>query len=70
MTTYEITYRKTGSGERDLIDKVWISSGDELRCGAKVHNIIEAIIKFEELAEEWGYYETKHAIKDITVTER
>lgn len=76
MTTYEITYIRTGTGERNLSDqnwiskhtsKVWINTGDERRNGTKVHNIIDAIEYFEELAENWGTYETKHSIINIKV---
>lgn len=79
MTTFEIRYIRTGTGEvniadqnwiRKHTDRVWIHTGDERKDGTKVHNIMDAIEYFEELAEGWGTYETKHAIINIKVTER
>ncbi len=67
MTTFKITYKRTGrtgTKKRDF-DNVYISIGDERKDGSKVNDIIDAIDYFEELAENWGSYETKHAIKEI-----
>lgn len=65
MTTWEIEYILTGSGEKKKTDKVWISSSDE-----GVHNIIDAINYFERIAaENWKTYETKHAIVNIKTIE-
>ncbi len=69
MTTYEITYIKTGSGETKKTDKVWISERDEFEFEDSVktvHNIIDAIEAFETIAAKWwGTYETKNAIVNI-----
>ena len=51
MTTYEIEYIKTGSGETKKTDRVWINTGDEMLNGKRVNNITDAIEHFEELAE-------------------
>ena len=69
MTKFEITYIKTGSGEKKNTDKVGIYTGDERKDGSRVSNIIEAIEYFEELAAEWGSYENKNAIVNIKATE-
>ena len=69
MTYYEITYIRTGSGERKDYSKVWIWQGDERKDGSKVSSMIDAVNYFEELAENWGTYETKHAITEIKVNE-
>ena len=64
MTTWEIEYILTGSGETKKTDKVWIHSSEE------VHNIIDAINSFERIAaENWKTYETKHAIVNIKTIE-
>ena len=67
MTTFEITYIRTGSGEKKNTDKVWINTGDCRRNSTVVNNIIDAIEYFEELAESWGSYENKNAIREIKV---
>lgn len=69
MTTFKITYKRTGrtgTNERDF-DNVYISIGDERKDGGKVNNISDAIEFFEELAEFWGTYENRNAIKEIKV---
>lgn len=61
MTTYEITYIKTGSGEKNETDKIEFK---------EVHNIIEAIEVFEMIAAKlWCTYENRNAIVNIKVTE-
>jgi len=69
MTTFEITYKRTGrTGAKETdFSKVWINTGDERKDGSKVHNMIDAIEFFEELAESWGSYENKNAIREIKV---
>lgn len=70
MTTYEIEYIKTGSGEAKKTDRVWISLRDEY-ADKKVHNIMDAIECFEWIAaNNWGTYETKNAIVNIKAIER
>ena len=70
MTTYEITYRRTGRTGTKMyadLDKVWINSTDYRANLEPVGSMIGAIEYFEELAEEWGTYETRHAITEIKV---
>ena len=72
MTTYEITYRRTGRTGNKMytdLDKVWINSTDRRADLQPVRDIIGAIEYFEELAVEWGTYETRHAITEIKVVE-
>lgn len=74
MTTYEITYIRTGSGETKKTDKVMINAGDEFEFESgieKVTNITDAIEIFEIIAAKWwGTYENRNAITNIKVTER
>lgn len=74
MTTYEITYIRTGSGEKKETDKVWLTSLDKIEFTneiKEVHNIIEAIEVFEMIAAKWwGTYENRNAIVNIKVTEK
>ena len=65
MTTFEITYIRTGRVTDT--DKVWISTGDEKKDGSRVNNITDAIEYFEELAENWGSYENRNAITNIRI---
>ena len=66
MTTYEIEYIKTGSGETKKTDRVWINTGDEMLNGKRVNNITDAIEHFEELAEHWwATCENRNAIINI-----
>ena len=67
MTTYEMEYIRTGSGETMKTDKVWISTGNERKDGSRVNNITDAIEYFEELAEGWGTYENRNAIINIKI---
>ena len=67
MTTYEMEYIRTGSGEKMKTDKVWISTGNERKDGSRVNNITDAIEYFEELAEGWGTYENRNAIINIKI---
>ena len=69
MTTFEITYIRTGSGERKNTTKVWINTGDYRKDLSVIHNITDAIEYFEELAEEWGTFENRNAIINIKVSE-
>ena len=69
MTTFKITYKRTGrtgASERDF-SNVYINTGDERKDGSIVHSIADAIDFFEELAESWGSYENKNAIRNIEV---
>jgi hypothetical protein len=74
MTIFEITYIRSGSGERKLTDRVVISERDEFEFEDgtfTVHNITDAIEAFELVASKWwGTYETKNAITSINVVER
>lgn len=74
MTIFEITYIRSGSGERKLTDRVTISQGDEFEFEDEtltVYNIVDAIKVFELVAKKWwGTYETKNAITSIKVLER
>lgn len=67
MTTYEITYIRTG--RINDTDKIWINTGDYKKDLSVVHNITDAIEYFEELAEDWGTYENRNAITNIRVIE-
>jgi len=67
MTTYEITYIRTG--RINDTDKIWINTGDYKKDLSVVHNITDAIEYFEELAEDWGTYENRNAITNIKVIE-
>lgn len=69
MTRFEITYIRTGSGEKRATDYVVIYSTDERKDGSIVNNIIGAIEFFEELAEGWRTYENKNSIVKIEVEE-
>ena len=67
MTTYRITYLRTGrtgTSSRDY-SNVYINTGDERTDGSKVNNITDAIDFFEELAKNWGSYENRNAISKI-----
>jgi DNA-dependent RNA polymerase auxiliary subunit epsilon len=63
MTTYKITYTKTG--KRNQTDVVMINDNDKKKNGERVNDMIGAIEYFEELAETWGSYENRHAITKI-----
>lgn len=69
MTGYEITYRRTGSGEKKKLDRVMIWENDpmEFETGTvTAHNLCEIIDLFEMIAAKyWGTYETKHSIEKI-----
>ena len=65
MTTFEITYKRTGRVSDTA--KVWINTGDERKDGRRVNNITDAIEYFEELAENWGSYENRNAITNIKI---
>lgn len=67
MTTYEITYIRTG--RINDTDKIWINTGDYKKDLSVVQNITDAIEYFEELAEDWGTYENRNAITNIKVIE-
>lgn len=66
--TYKITYKITGLSK---FDHVIIRTNEhiKLKNGKEVvpHNIMDVIEVFELLAAGWGTYETKNAIRDITV---
>lgn len=74
MMIFDITYIRSGSGERKLTDRVTISEKDEFEFEDgvfTVHNIMDAIEAFELVAEKWwGTFETKNAITSINVRER
>ena len=69
MTTFQIEYIKTGSGELKTTDRVSISEGEEFEFETgteKVESITDAILVFEMIAEKWwGTYENRHAIVNI-----
>ncbi len=65
MKSYKITYIRTGTVNDT--DYVYINDGEERKDGSKVQSMIDAVELFEELAEGWGTYETKHAITEIKV---
>ena len=66
MTTYEIEYILTGSGETKKTDKVILRTGEnyEFETGIETpHNITEIIEVFEMIAAKWwGTFENKNAI--------
>ena len=65
MTTYEIIYIKTGSGEKKITDRVHISTTDKKQNGDRVNDIVGVIEYFEELAIDWGTYENRNSIIEI-----
>lgn len=73
MTTYEITYIRTGSGEKKETDKVWLTNLDKIEFETgieEVHNITDAIEVFEHIAaKQWGTYENRNSIVNINVKE-
>lgn len=69
MTTYKITYKRTGrtgNNSRDY-STIYLHAGahDKLSDGQEVCNIIDIIRQFEEIAASWGSYETMHSITSI-----
>ena len=72
MTTYNIEYIVTGSGETKRTDRVSISEGEEFEFESGkliITNIMDAIEAFEIIAAKWwGTYETKNSITKITTT--
>ena len=74
MTTYEITYIRTGSGEKKETDKVWMNIGEEFEFDTGIEkptSITEIIEVFEKIAAKWwGTYETRNAITNIKMIER
>lgn len=82
FTKYDITYIRTGSGEKKQTDRITLYSTDttliiadnekvtrQKKGGERVGNIIGAIEYFEEIAADWGTYENRNAITSIIVTE-
>lgn len=69
FTKYDITYIRTGSGEKKQTDRVTLYSPDTKKGGERVSNITGAIEYFEEIAADWGTYENRNAITSIIVTE-
>ena len=67
MTSYKIIYRKTGSGEIDILDYCVIHTCDELNSGKRINDIMGVITRFEKLAINWGTYENRNAIKEIKI---
>ena len=67
LTRYIVTYIPTGrhTDRREVI----FYNGDRLNNGDSIHNIMDVITGFEELAITWGSYENKNAITNINVTE-
>lgn len=69
MTTFQIEYIKTGSGELKTTDRVSISEGEEFEFETgteKVESITDAIEIFELIAAKWwGSYENRNAIVNI-----
>lgn len=74
MTTYEIEYIRTGSGEKKETQKIWLTDLDKIEFSTgieEIHNITDAIEVFEHIASKWwGTYENRNAIVNIKVTER
>ncbi len=73
FTQYTITYKRTGSGEKEQLDRVIINTNEEYEFehGVEVaHNITDAIELFEIIAAKyWGTYENRNAIRNIEVKE-
>lgn len=73
MTTYEIEYILTGSGENKKTDKIRLSDVDKIEFSTgteEIHNITDAIEVFEHIAAKWwGTYENRNAIVNIAVSE-
>lgn len=62
---YEITYIRTGSGEKAKESTCTICTCDELKNGEKINDLFGVVKAFEELAEYWGSYENRNAIIKI-----
>ena len=73
MTTYEIEYILTGSGENKKTNKIWLTDVDKIEFSTgteEIHNITDAIEVFEHIAAKWwGTYENRNAIVNIAVSE-
>lgn len=73
MTTYEIEYILTGSGENKKTDKICLTDVDKIEFSTgieEIHNITDAIEVFEHIAAKWwGTYENRNAIVNISVSE-
>ncbi len=69
MTAYNITYVRTGSGEKKMLDRVTITEGEtlEFEHGTETaHNLSEVLDLFEIIAAKyWGTFETKASIEKI-----
>lgn len=74
MTTYEITYILTGSGEKKKTDKIILTNLDKIEFGTgveEIHNLTDAIAVFEHIAAKWwGTYENQNSIINIKITEK
>lgn len=64
---FEITYIKTGSGEKKVLGTVYLCTSDEKKNGEKANNIIGVIELFEETMADLGTYENKNAIVGMKV---
>ena len=62
---FEITYRRTGSGEKAKTGVCTLCTCDELKNGEKINDLFGIVKAFEELAEDWGSYENRNAIIKI-----
>lgn len=62
---FEITYRRTGSGENANHGVCTICTCDKLKNGEKINDICGIVKAFEELAVDWGSYENRNAIIKI-----
>ena len=73
FTQYRITYVRTGSGEKEKLDRVILNTKEEFEFehGTEVaHNITEIIELFEMIAAKWwGTYENRNSIRNIEVKE-
>lgn len=71
MTVYEISYIRTGSGEKQTLDRVQLNTNDSYEFEGETvipTNITEIIEVFEMIAEKWwGTYENRNAIREIKV---
>lgn len=62
---FEITYIRTGSGEKKKIGQIAICTCDEKKNGEKANNIIGVIELFEEIMEDLGTYENKTGLSFV-----
>lgn len=68
MTMFTIFYQPTG--RHSSVRDVTIFSCDEKRDGTRINDIIGAIERFEEIAEDnWKSYESRNAIVKIECKE-